>query len=109
MNLPQRLMEVEFIMHSQKKSLNGINLGFSISWNLEINLFEVNHTVLRFDQFSVEICLAKNSEKDLDSEIRQFSSELNLVITVSALITVEGSDDNFSEEGNFGEEDGGGS
>ena len=66
----------------------------------------MNDSVLRFDKFSVEVSLAQYPKQDLDSKIWQFSSELDLVVSISALFAAKRGDDDLSEEGNFGHENG---
>lgn len=107
MYFPKRLMKHELFIHSEEISFNCVDFCFSVGWDLQVDFFKMNHTVLGFNELSVEVIFAHDSEQNLNSEIREFSSELYFVIAIAALITVEWGDYNFSEERYFGEEEGG--
>jgi len=63
--------------------------------------------VFGFYQFTSEVSFVEGSEKYGDSEVWEFSCELYFVVAVAALFAVEGSEHEFPEEGDFGEQDGG--
>ena len=100
-------MKVEFFISPEKVAFDGVNLCFSIGRYFKIDLFKMNDAVFWFDELSIEIGFGHNSEKNVDTKIRKFSSKLNFVIAVSTFLAVEGGDDYLSEEGYFGHEDGG--
>lgn len=67
----------------------------------------MNNCILRFDEFSIEVFLLKDSEENLDSKIRQFPSKLHLVISISTLLALKGSYDYLFKEWYFGKKDSG--
>ena len=59
-----------------------------------------------FDELSVKITRFRQSKINLDSIIREGACKLNLIVFEAALLTVEGGDDDFPEERDFGHENG---
>lgn len=100
-------MEIELFVGSKQVSLNGVDFGLAIGWNLQINFLKMNDGVLRLDEFPVEIAFAEHSEQDIHSKITQLTCKIALIVVISALITGEGGDHDLSEEGDLGEENGG--
>lgn len=62
--------------------------------------------MFRFDELSVEISFGQHSEEDVYSEVRESATELHFIISEAALIAEERGDNDLSEEGDFGEEEG---
>lgn len=106
-DLAQVLMKSEFLVHPHEEPFNCVDFCLSVGWNFQVKFLEVDDCMLRLDEFSVEVCFGHDSEEDVDSEVGESASELNFVVPVAALFAGEGSDDDFSEEGDFGEEEGG--
>lgn len=107
MDLPQRLMELELLVGPEQVSLDGVDFGLAIGWNLQIDFLKMNDGVLGLDELPVEIALAEHSEQDIHPKVAQFASEVALIVAISALLACERGDHDLSEEGDLGEENGG--
>lgn len=101
-------MEVELIIGPQEQALDGTNLSLSIGGDLQVDFLKPNNSMLRFDDLSIEVFLAHDSEEYIDSKILQFPCKLYLIISEAAVLALEGADHDFSEEGDLGEHDVGG-
>lgn len=100
-------MELQFLICTKEVTLNSINFGLPIGWDFQIDLIKMNNCMLWFNKLSIQVLPIQHPKQDVDPKVRKFPTELNFVVFVSAVFTVERSDDDFSEEWNFGEEDGG--
>ena len=97
-------MELEFVISPQKIAFDRVYLCFSVDWNLQFDFFKFNDTVFRLDKLSVEVIFIHDPKQNMYSEVRQCPSKLYLIIASATMITVEGRDDELSEEGYFGHE-----
>ena len=95
------MVEVDLIMSPSQKTFDRTNFCLAVNWDLQINLFKVNFRVFWLNYLSVEIFFREHSKKYDNPIIREFSSELNFVVSISALFAEERSKYHFPEEGNF--------